>query len=195
MDDWNTRQTLILRVKDANDQEAWHDFVNYYEKFIKIVIYKVCGKSEKQEDMLQNVLLSLWKVLPKFDHDANKAKFRTWLSRIVHNKVIDEMRKENRQKKLKDTLYHEDTKHSNEMEAMIRQEWELNISRMALDNISERFSGKAIEVFKLSLKGHPSDEIANNLDISVDSVYTLRNRVKKYLVKEIKNLRYILEDE
>ena len=55
------------------------------------------------------------------------------------------------------------------------------------------FSGKAIEVFKLSSKGMSSSEISSELDIPVNTVYVLRNRVKVRLMSEMKNLRQSLE--
>jgi RNA polymerase sigma-70 factor (ECF subfamily) len=55
------------------------------------------------------------------------------------------------------------------------------------------FSGKAIQVFQMSLDGNEVEEICCELSLSKDSVYTLKNRVKKYLIREIKKLREELE--
>ena len=64
---------------------------------------------------------------------------------------------------------------------------------MALENISRKFSGKAIEVFKLSLQEQSVEKIAADTGIALKSAYNLRNRVKDKLIKEIARLRGELE--
>ena len=55
------------------------------------------------------------------------------------------------------------------------------------------FSGNAIEVFQLSLKGKDVEEIAIQLHIKTNTVYTLKHRVKTVILKEIKQLKHDLE--
>ena len=62
-----------------------------------------------------------------------------------------------------------------------------------MEKVQEVFSGKAIEVFRLSLQEKKADEISKLLDITEDTVYSLRSRVKRRLKQEISKLREIIE--
>ncbi len=37
----NTRETLLIRVKNQHDENSWEDFVFYYKKFIYIICRKM----------------------------------------------------------------------------------------------------------------------------------------------------------
>ncbi|MDD7986872.1 sigma-70 family RNA polymerase sigma factor [Lentisphaera marina] len=193
MDNWHTRQTLLMRAKNPDDQVAWEEFVSYYKNFLKVVIYKINPSTSLSEDFLQAVLLEIWRSLPRFEVDAERAKFRTWLSVLVRNTVLNQIKKEQKQNKIRQELEPQVEPNQAELDQMVQKEWELHISRLALENISQRFTGKAMDVFKLSLKGNTIDQICNELKITPESAYTLKNRVKKYLVREIKRLRTELE--
>jgi RNA polymerase sigma-70 factor (ECF subfamily) len=192
VNDWQTRQTLLMRAKNPNDQEAWEDFEHYYRDFLRMVIYKVVRHQRFSDDLLQSVLLEIWRSLSRFEIDEQRAKFRTWMSRLVRNTVLDHLKKESKQDKIVRERPKLDSTPS-ELDEMIQREWEIHLSRLAMKNIAERFSGKAIQVFQMSLDGNEVEEICCELSLSKDSVYTLKNRVKKYLIREIKKLREELE--
>ena len=192
MSDWNTRQTLLMRAKNPDDQNAWEEFVSYYRDFLKIVIYKISGHQRFSDDLFQSVLVEIWRSLPRFEANPERAKFRTWMSRLVRNTVIDHLKKEYKQQKIQNELPDAEAGET-ELEDIIRREWEIHLSRLAIKNISERFTGKAMQVFEMSLAGKAIEVICQELEISTDSAYTLKNRVKKYLIREIKRLREELE--
>ena len=79
------------------------------------------------------------------------------------------------------------------IEHIAEREWEIHLKNMALENIEPLFSGKAVEVFKLSLTGMSVEEIASKLELKENSVYRLKNRVKERLIQEIIHLREELE--
>ena len=53
----------------------------------------------------------------------------------------------------------------------------------ALESLESQLSETAIKVFKLSLEQVSSEDIADQLEITVGSVYTLKNRVKDHFTK------------
>ena len=92
---WNTRKTLLQRAQDQDDPEAWDEFVFYYHDFLKMILTKMNFNQSDIEDAIQEVLIKLWKALPKFSTEGT-AKFRTWMSRIIRNSAIDYYRKNNK---------------------------------------------------------------------------------------------------
>ena len=73
--DWNTRLTLLQRAQNPDDDQAWEDFTRYYHKFVMVILHQMGVNENDKNDLAQEVLLSLWKSLPKFDFDSSRAKF------------------------------------------------------------------------------------------------------------------------
>ena len=66
-------------------------------------------------------------------------------------------------------------------------------ARQSLAAVEKQFTGKAMQVFALSMKNMSPREISVELDLTIDSVYSLKNRVKTLLMQQIKELRNELE--
>ena len=187
--DFMTRKTLLMRAQDESDNMAWEDFISYYADFISIVLRKFLLSEEDKADLQQEILVSLWKNLKKYDPE--KAKFRTWLTTIIKNAALNKINKN----KLKHKLNNPDVKEylmpdkDSEFEQEIQKEWEAYVSTLAFERIKHLFSDKAIKSFTLFLDKVSPEQIAEQLEISRDSVYKMRARVVKRLQDEIKVIR------
>ncbi|MCH2204382.1 MAG: sigma-70 family RNA polymerase sigma factor [Lentisphaerales bacterium] len=194
-ENWNTHQTLILRAQNPDDASAWDDFVKYYETFIKMVLKKSNIPFSEADDLVQDILLKVWKGLPGYEYRREKAKFRTWLGTIIRNTVINHYKKVKRTGGGKFEIFENSILNikESEIEKVIKDEWIKYLTKFAMDKIESIFSGQAIEVFKLSLKGNSGRDIATALSITEESVFVLRSRVKSRLKKEIDSLRSEIE--
>jgi RNA polymerase sigma factor (sigma-70 family) len=189
-----TRLTLIQRAQNPDDELAWNEFVEVYKNYIYVIIRQMGINDKDCEDILQQVLVKLWKKLPTFEYGVNKSKFRTWLGTLTHSSVVDFFRKQSSQNRRiegasKEQMTHLNTISTPEIEEMAEREWRLYITNLAMTNIEQFFSGKAIDVFKMSIKGQSNQQISDELEIKIDTVYILKNRVKKRLTEEIKQLK------
>ncbi|MCH2204333.1 MAG: sigma-70 family RNA polymerase sigma factor [Lentisphaerales bacterium] len=196
-ENWNTRLSLLQRAKNPDDHQAWDDFASYYFDFVKVILYKMGVNQNDKDDLTQEVLLSLWKSLPKFELDKSRARFRTWMSSIIHRRVVDHYRKVNRlstkEEKLRDEQEVLPTMSEPEIENIIQSEWEAYIVKKAMQRVAPIFSGKAMEVFQMSMDNIDPDEICQKLDLKRNSVIKLKNRVKERLLVEIQNLKQELD--
>ena len=199
MDDiYKTRQTLLKKIQDQDDQQSWEEFIEIYKNYIYAIIRKIGVPADDVEDIMQRIMLKLWKQLPKMDTYEIR-RFRGYLSKVVQNSIFDFIKIKTQQSKKIDLLIaHPDasslrTNDSPEIHEIAQKEWEQYLSNLALKNISEQFSGNAIEAFKMSMQGETLEDIALHLDIKSHSVYRLRSRVKERLIKEIRRLRLELE--
>ena len=101
-DEWITRATLLQRAKDPDNQAAWEELVTYYKGFILIVVRHMNISENDCDDLVQEVLIKIWRNLSKFEIDSDRAKFRTWLSTIIRNTVLNYIDKND---KREDTLH------------------------------------------------------------------------------------------
>ena len=72
----NTRQTLLLKIRDQYNEEAWEEFIAFYRPYV----YRVVQNLEQiqvvdREDIIQEVLLIAWKKLPDFEYQTQKGRF------------------------------------------------------------------------------------------------------------------------
>lgn len=192
---WQTRHSLILRAKSQDNEEAWDEFVLYYKRFIFYLLNSMNVPLNDTDDLVQNILIKLWKNLEKYE--AQKAKFRTWLSTIIRNETTSYFRSKNTLKNsaipASDQLEFLSPFEEADIEKKIEHEWKNYLSQIALERIEEAYRGQAFEVFQLSLKGHSQDEIIEMTGLTSSSVYTLKSRVKSSFIKEIKQLINNLE--
>lgn len=92
-----TRRTLLEGVK-AGDQCKITEFYNGYKNIIRLFAAEVARRqgwflnNDDLADVIQEVLTSILKS-NTLSYDVEKgAKFRTWLKRVVQNKVVDLVR-------------------------------------------------------------------------------------------------------
>ena len=84
-ENYNTRITLLQKLQSAEDDNSWDDFVKYYEGYIYVVIRSFGVDMNTSEDLLQDVLVKVWKALPKFEYQNERCRFRTWLCVLIRN--------------------------------------------------------------------------------------------------------------
>ncbi|MEL7336807.1 MAG: sigma-70 family RNA polymerase sigma factor, partial [Planctomycetota bacterium] len=88
----NTRHSLLIRLSDHDDQDAWGEFLRTYEP----VLYRMARRRETQDadarEIVQEVLLRVAQRIQKFDLSKD-GSFRGWLNRTTRNVVIDRFRR------------------------------------------------------------------------------------------------------
>lgn len=92
-----TSISLLSRVSDTSDAEAWGRFVELYAPMIHLWGVKQGLREADAADLVQDILTTLVTKLPDFKYDKN-LRFRGWLYRITLNRARDwYRRKENQQ--------------------------------------------------------------------------------------------------
>lgn len=195
---WVTRQTLLQRVVQQDNESAWEDFVRYYGDFIEMLITKMHFQGDGREDIKQEILLKLWNSMASFDPE--KGAFRTWMSALVRHAILNYYRAAERrnerlrvvakQKKMAEFI---NSTSSPDFDRMIEEEWRSYIIELALKRLTNQVSKNALDVFALTLRGVAIDDICQQLELKRDTVYTLRNRVKIRFQKEVRHLITELE--
>lgn len=197
MDTFNTRRTLIQRVKNQHDEPSWEEFARVYRGYIYTVIRNMGVAESDRDELVQRTLIKLWKKLPEIDVE-HSGRFRGWLSTLTKNCVIDFIRQNQRRDRLREKAADQEridrvATIAPDIERVSEDAWKQHLASMALDHIEPHFSGKAIRVFRMSLRGMDAAQIAAELNIQETSVYRLKTRVKARLIDEIQRLREELE--
>ena len=79
------------------DNAAWEALVVRYRRKVFHIAYKFTGRHAEAEDLMQEILLKVFKSLDKFHQDAD---FSTWLGSVARNYCIDHYRASKREKEV-----------------------------------------------------------------------------------------------
>jgi len=83
-----TRHSLLLRAQ-IGEEEAWKDLTDLYRPLIIGWLNRQGVPAIDLEDLSQDVLLSVVKHLPAFEHSGHRGAFRSWLRTIVCSRTTD----------------------------------------------------------------------------------------------------------
>lgn len=194
MDNWNTRESLLIRASNPDDHDAFEEFVYYYENFIGMVFSKLGVATSQSGDLRQDLLLKLWKDISKFDSKREKSNFRGWLSVVIRHEVYRFFKKNKKESDVLASIPLASSSES-EVENLIEEEWKAYVTSLAVEKIKSHFDGNAMKVFHMTLEGKSGADIAEELSMAENSVYVIRSRVKSRFQSEVRQLRAYLEYE
>ena len=196
-DIYQTRATLLEKLRNKHDEESWKDFVSYYQGFIYVLCIRMNLNHHDAEDIVQKVLLASWNALPDFQYD-NKKNFRGWLTQVSKNHIKNFYRGVKSQNNKAEKAANDvqlDWKNPEVMpdiEKIAEKEWNTYIASMAFDNIKGEFSNDIIDIFLKLSKGESNISVAKELDLPANTVAVYKKRVIAKLRKEVRRLNYEL---
>jgi RNA polymerase sigma factor (sigma-70 family) len=84
-----TRASLLFRLRDWHDHEAWVEFVSLYEP----VAYRLLRRHGLQDadarEVVQQLLIAVSRSIDRWDPDKDRGTFRAWLRRVTRNLLIN----------------------------------------------------------------------------------------------------------
>ena len=191
-----TRASLLVQLKNDNDNESWQQFVTIYRP----IIYRIATRRGLQDadaqDLTQQILVSISQSIQRWEKKDESVRFRHWLRRVAKNAIINAMtRKPKDQAAGGSVLNHALNEHSESEENMIR-EIELEHRREVFFNAASLMKNEVEEstwqVFQLSVVDNlPIPEVAKQVNKSVAATYAARGRVMSRLRQIVSDL----EDE
>lgn len=88
-----TRASLLIRLRDGSDSDAWNEFHNLYAPLLYHYAQARGLNHDDAEDVRSECYASLVRQLQEFDYDRSKGSFKAWLRTMVSRRVIDRLRK------------------------------------------------------------------------------------------------------
>ena len=192
-----TRASLLVRLRDPRDKEAWGQFVHVYAP----VVYGFARKRGLQDadaaDLMQEVFRSVAGAAGRLEYDPKRGSFRGWLYTITRNKIytfLDAQRRQVRgsgdsgaQMRLEEQAGREDG-----TGALWDQEYERSAFAWAAERVRGEFHEATWQAFWLTaVDGQSARDAGRQLGLSPGAVYVAKSRVIARLREEIREL----EDE
>ena len=188
-----TRESLLLRVKDAGNREAWEQFSQIYRP----VVYRMARARGMQDadaqDLAQKVLFAVSQSLPSWEQSPEGGKFRHWLRRVAKNAVLNALARHPRDRAGGGTtaieLLQQQIESSREVEDSVDLEFRRQMFRRAALLVQQRTSETNWRAFCLTmLDGLSIDDASKKLGVSVGTVYAARSRVMRRVREAVRAL-------
>jgi len=197
-----TRQSLLSRLRDWQDQDGWREFFDTYWRLIYNVARRSgLGDLEAQE-VVQTTFIYLSRRMPNFRYEPARGSFKSWLRVVTRSRISVYRRTE----KAGDALIREPPPGDvSEAESPLEQfpdpaadaldevwqrEWEQNLLSTAFRRLRSKVSAQQLLIFRLAAPGDlPLTQVAKKLNVSLAQVYLARHRIGKMLKAEVQKLR------
>jgi RNA polymerase sigma factor (sigma-70 family) len=82
-----TSFSLLERLRLSSDAAAWQRLVELYTPYVQGWLHRQNVQAADVEDLTQEVLYSVFRALPDFQHDLRRGTFRRWLRTITVNQL------------------------------------------------------------------------------------------------------------
>jgi RNA polymerase sigma factor (sigma-70 family) len=188
-----TRPSLILRLRDPSDEAAWEQFVAIYRPVIVRLAVLKGLRHPDAEDLAQQVLLSVSKNIARWEQDPERARFRTWLMRVVRNATLNALTRGPTDRGAGGTeamlALDRQVDRSVDDSALFELEERREAFRWITDQIREEFEPQTWDAFWLTaVDGLSAAEAAKRTQKSVGTVYVARSRVMQRIQAELQQL-------
>lgn len=175
MDD--TRPSLLIRVRDPRDGEAWRQFDELYRPLIVRFARAAGLPAADADDLGQECLTELVRRLPQFEYDRARGGFRRWLRVFVRYRVRNYFRKRREQNARTGDFTRPQDRESSPSQVWERI-WLQEHMHYCLEQIRDEFEPQTYAAFKhYVLDEWPVSRVCEALGVNANQVYIAKSRV------------------
>jgi RNA polymerase sigma-70 factor (ECF subfamily) len=170
----------VLRKAQRGDERAFTLIVRTYEQPVFNYVLRLVGDRTLAEDLTQEVFLRVFQGLPRF---SLRCRFTTWLFQVTKNRVLDELRANERRPRL--TVMLDDMPHLEVLDAPLEQVEAMDAVWRAVEDLNVDLK---MALLLRDIVGLSYTEIADSLEITLATVkwriYKARDEVQLALARE-----------
>ncbi len=183
----STHPSLLVRVRDPQDAEAWREFDQRYRDLVLRYSCRMGLGYWDAEEVRQLVMIRLASALRQFEYDPAKGKFRGYLARVIRSALQEHARLQDRQPRAMKSgeLESLPDESSPTWEEAFESEWIMHHYRLALAKVRQGHQPRTLEVMDRILKGESPNSIASSLAMKVNAIYKTKERLRNDLRDQI----------
>jgi RNA polymerase sigma-70 factor (ECF subfamily) len=176
-----TQASLLLRLRDLRDAEAWTQFVKLYLPLVFAYLRRQRLQEADAADVAQDVLRSVAAALPGFEYDAARGSFRGWLLAVTRSRAAAWWNSHRRQalpvtdSALVGWL---DQQATDDERAAWEDDFRRSLLALAIEKVRPLVQPATWQAFwRTSIEHQPAEQAAAELGMSIGALYVARSRV------------------
>jgi RNA polymerase sigma-70 factor (ECF subfamily) len=185
--------SLLLRLRDPADGQAWTRFVQVYTPLIYGHCVKRGLQPEDAADVAQDVMKSVAAAMPRFNYDRARGTFRGWLLTVTRNRLEVHRDRARRETRVTGGTDVQELIASAPDPRAENREWEhehrLHLFRWAIGFARAQFVTSTWNAFwQTAVENRPIELVARDLRMTPGAVYIARCRVTSRLRELIESV-------
>lgn len=189
-----TRPSLLVRLRNAEDDRAWAEFLELYTPLIQRLARRGGLQDADAADLAQEVFRAVAGAIDRWDHDPARGSFRGWLARVTRNLMLNLLAaQQHHPRGSGDTdigrLLEQEPAPAPEQTAVFEMEYRRQLFQWAVDQVRGDFRDPTWQAFwRTAVEGQKPRDVAAALGLTVGAVYVYRNRVMARIRRAIERL-------
>jgi RNA polymerase sigma-70 factor (ECF subfamily) len=190
----STRASLLVRIRDTDDQQAWSQFVELYAPLIYGFARKHGLQDADAADVTQEVLRTVAAAAKALDYDPQRGSFRGWLFTVCRTRLINFVNSRQRVAAgTGDTALHQDLEQLPSNDAGLSSLWEQDYERRlfawAAEQVQREVQTTTWQAFwRTAVDAREPQQVAKELGLTVAAVYLAKSRVMTRLKDRIRRV-------
>lgn len=189
-----TSLSLLERLQDRSDGEAWQRLVELYTPLIQHWLGRFALQPPDCDDLVQEVLAVVVNKLPEFRHGGQPGSFRAWLRVLVVNRVREFWRARRRGPQATGDsdlakMLEQLEEPQNDLVRRWDEEHDRWLVRRLLELVEPGFEPATSRAFRqVVIEGKKPSAVAAELGLSVNAVLLAKSRILRRLRRELQGL-------
>jgi RNA polymerase sigma-70 factor, ECF subfamily len=184
MESCDTRPSLLSRVRDPRDAEAWTEFERRYGELVLGYCRARSLQASDAEDVRQLVMAKLVSSLRSFEYRPEAGGFRNYLRRVIRGEIIRHMSRHTAGPAPVSMEDH-DAASEDDADQVWEQEWMRHHFRLAWSSVRSAVDPGTLEVFRQLLAGVSTLGVARSLGMTEAAVRKAKQRMCERLREAI----------
>jgi RNA polymerase sigma factor (sigma-70 family) len=189
-----TSESLLARLRDADDAAAWERFVLVYRPAVYRLARRRGLQSADAEDLAQQVMGNVSRAIGGWRKDAARGSFRSWLFRVARNACVNAVERGPRDAARGGTSMEQQLQQwpaaDDSLDRLIEDEHQRAVFRGAAEDVRSEFEEATWLAFWLTtIDGLSVEQASDALGKSVGSIYTSRSRVMRRLKEKVREFQ------
>jgi RNA polymerase sigma-70 factor, ECF subfamily len=181
----STSITLLQRLRQRSDQEAWALFVGLYTPLLQTWSLRLGVPKAEVEDFLQDLFTHLVCKLPEFRYNQGQS-FRGWLWMVAHNQWLNHCRQRRPETASEAMIAGLCSPQPDVADSVAEAEYRQVLVARALDLMQADFQAHVWKAFwECAIAERPAAEVARDLGMTVGAVYAAKFRVLSRLRQQL----------
>lgn len=186
-----TRESLIVQIKDPSNRDAWGKFVDLYRPVIHRIALARGLQDADAQDLTQHVLMAVAASIGRWEKSTESTRFRHWLRRVTRNAILNAISRRPPDQATGTSSYQNivteiperaDNSLDDETDSLIELEYRRELYLRAAAIVRTDVDPITWQAFERTVIGGLSNaQAAQELGKSIGTIYAARSRVMKRL--------------
>ncbi len=179
-----THPSLLLRLRNREDASAWEEFFALYHPLLVRVARMRGLQAADADEVAQDVLVAVVQTLNEYKPTGQTGSFRAWLRTIANRRAINRLVRDGKHRgsgrtDVLEQLANQPVPVDTELERELQIQWRRQLFIAAGQSVQPTCSPTTWQAFwRSAVLNESPAHIADDLKISLGSVYVARSRVQ-----------------